>query len=93
MKKSNRELKLVWVASKINVGRNYKPGGTVMVAFEKQAKRVIQQGIDDFGRWSWVAFVGEDNRVILIMSIYQYCKNSTSPQRKIAYYQQEIMGL
>ena len=45
-----------------------------MVACEKRARRVIQQGIDDLGGWSWRTFNGEDNKVILAMSIYQCCK-------------------
>ena len=76
---SDRASKLVWGASRIDVGSEYKPGGTAVVAFRKIARRVIQQGIDDLGRWSWMAFEGEDNRVILIMSIYQCCKNPTNP--------------
>ena len=70
--------KSVWGASGINVGSDYKPGGTAVVAFRKTAIRVIQQGIDDLGRWSWMAFEGED-KVILIMSIYQCCKSTTKP--------------
>ena len=45
-----------------------------MVAFKKIVRRAIQQRIDDLGRWSWMAFEGEDNEVILSMSIYQCCK-------------------
>ena len=41
-----------------------------MVAFGKTTTRVIQQGIDDLERWSWRAFKRENNKVILIMSIY-----------------------
>ena len=90
-KKSDKESKSVWGASEINIGNDYKPGGTAMAAFGKIIRRVIQQGIDDLGRWSWIAFKGEDNKVILIMSIYQCCKNPTNPQRKTAYHQQETM--
>ena len=50
-----------------------------MVASGKTSRRKIQQGIDDLGRWSWMVFKGEDNKVILIMSIYQCCKNPTNP--------------
>mmetsp|Transcript_56991 Transcript_56991/g.64451 ORF Transcript_56991/g.64451 Transcript_56991/m.64451 type:complete len:119 (-) Transcript_56991:2-358(-) len=39
-----------------------------------------------------MAFKGEDNKVILIMIIYQCCKNSTNPQGKTAYHQHEIMS-
>ena len=88
-KKSDRASKSVWGFSEINVGNDYKPGGTAMVAFGKTVRRVIQQGIDDLGRWSWMAFEGADNKVILIMSIYQCCKNPTNPQGMTAYHQQE----
>ena len=81
-KKSDRASKSVWGASEINVGNDYKPGGTAMVAFGKTAKRVFKQGIDDLGRWSWMAFEGVDNKVILIMSIYQCCKNQTNHKER-----------
>ena len=90
-KKSVRASKPLWGASRINVGSEYKPGGTAVVAFGKTVRRVIQQGIDDPDRWSWMAFEGEDNRVILIMSIYQGCKNPTNPQGKTSFRQQETM--
>ena len=85
------ESKSVWGASRIDVGSEYKPGGTAVVAFGKIARRVIQQGIDDLGRWSWMVFEGEDNRVILVMSIYQCCKNPTNLQGKTAFHHQETM--
>ena len=44
---------------------------------------------DDLGRWSWMAFEGKDNKEILIMSIYQCCKNQINPLRKTTYHQQE----
>ena len=78
-KKSDRASKSIWGASELNVGNDYKSGCTLMVDFGKTVRRVIQKGIDDLGRWSWMAFKGEDNKVILIMSIYQCCKNYTNP--------------
>ena len=39
----------MWGASRIDVGSEYKPGGTAVVAFGKTARRVIQQDIDDRG--------------------------------------------
>ena len=81
----------MWGASEINVGSYYKPGGTAVVAFRKVTRRVIKQVIGDLGRWSWMAFEGGDNKVILIMSIYQCCKNPTNPQGKTAFHQQETM--
>ena len=42
-KKSDRASNPVWGANEINVGNDYKPGGTAMVAFGKTARRVIQQ--------------------------------------------------
>ena len=38
-----------------------------------------------------MAFEGADNKVILIMSIYQCCRNPNNPQEKTAYHQQETM--
>ena len=36
-----------------------------------------------------MAFEKEDNKAILIISIYQCCKNPTNPQGKTVYHQQE----
>ena len=83
-KKSDRVSKSGWGASEIIVDNDYKPGGTAIVAFGKTTRRVIQHGIDDLGRWSWMAFEGEDNKVILIISNYQCCKKPTNPQGKTA---------
>ena len=90
-KKSDRASKTVLGSSRIDVGSEYKPGGTSIVAFEKTARRVIEQGMDELGRWSWMAFEGEDNKVILVMSIHQCCKNPTNPQGKTVFHQQETM--
>ena len=38
-----------------------------------------------------MAFEGADDKIILIMSIYQCCKNPTNPQGKTAYHQQETV--
>ena len=38
-----------------------------------------------------MALEGAVNKVILIMSIYQCCKNPTNPQGKTAYHQQKTM--
>ena len=38
-----------------------------------------------------MAFKGENNKVILILSIYLCCKNPTNPQGKTAYHKQETM--
>ena len=51
-KKRDKASKLVWGVSEINVGNEYKPSGTAMVAFGKTARKVIKQGIDDLGWWS-----------------------------------------
>ena len=64
-------------ASEINVGNDYKPGCTAIVAFGKTARRVIQQGIDDLGRWFWMAFEREDNKVMLIIIIYHCCRSQS----------------
>ena len=64
-----------------------------MIAFDKTARRVIKQGYNEIGQWSWMVFEGEKNKVILVMSIYQRCKNPTNPTGKAAYHQQETMLL
>ena len=56
----------MWGENEINVDNDYKSGGTAMVAFRQIARRVIQQEIDDLGKWSWMAFKGTYNKGILI---------------------------
>ena len=90
-KKSDPTSKSVWGSSTVNVGGDYKPGGTAIVAFGKTARRVIKQGTDDLGRWTWMALEGADNTAILIMSIYQSCRNPTNPQGRTAHHQQEVL--
>ena len=66
----DRSSKSVWGASKIDVGGNYKLGRTGMIAFGKTAQQIIEQGYDEMGWWSSIVFEGEENKVILITSIY-----------------------
>ena len=73
------------------MGGDSKPGGTAVVAFGKTVRRVIKQGTDDLGRWTWMALEGADNTVILVMSIYQSCRNPTNPQGRTAHHQQEVL--
>lgn len=70
---------------------DYKPGGTKRITFGKTARRIIIQGFDDLGRWSWMAYEGEANIIVLTISIYQYCKQPTNPTGITAYHQQETI--
>ena len=82
-----RSVKAVWSASTCTVETEYKPGSTEIIAFGKTARIIIKQGFDDMGCYSWMAFEGETNKVVLIISIYQCCKQPINPTGIIAYHQ------
>jgi hypothetical protein len=69
----------------------FKPGGTAIVAMGKTAGRVKKSGMDSMGRWTYQLLDGKRGKDILIVSVYQCCRQPTNPNGVIAYHQQEIM--
>ena len=80
-----------WSSSQVPVATDYKPGGTGIVNFDRTASRVKRQGTDDMGRWAYTLLDGKGDKDVLIMSIYQVCKDPTNPSGITAYHQQEMM--
>lgn len=55
----------------------YKPGGTITYVRGNWAGRVISQGQDELGRWSYVICEGKKGRKILFLTFYRVCKKTT----------------
>ena len=87
----DKSAKSVWSASTWNVPTDYKPGGTGIITFGKTARRIINQGIDDLGRWSWMIYKREANIVVFVVSIYQCCKLPTNKTGITTYHQQQTI--
>ena len=90
-KSMDRSSKAVWGTSLFTTDSNYKPGGTAIVTRGKTAGRVKKSGSDKLGRWTYQLLDGQGNKDILIVSIYQCCKQPTNPGGHTAYHQQEVL--
>jgi hypothetical protein len=69
----------------------FKPGGSAIVTMGRTAGRVKKSGVDSMGRWTYQALNGKGGKDILIVSVYQCCKQPTNSKGITAYHQQEIM--
>jgi hypothetical protein len=79
-KAMNRQARSVWGTSHVIVDNKsaFKPGGTAIVALGKTAGRVKKAGIDSMGRWTYQLLDGKGGKDILIVSVYQCCKQPTN---------------
>lgn len=63
--------------SAIAAPKMYKPGGTCMAVTGKWTGRIDKFQSDDvLGRWTSARLTGKHGRKVIIMTIYQVCKNS-----------------
>ncbi len=52
----------------------YKPGGTITMAMNNWTSRVVTKGHDTYlGRWSYLEFVGKQDKRLIVMSSYCVC--------------------
>jgi len=52
----------------------YKPGGTMLLTLDPWTSRVIDRGTDStLGRWSYMEFVGKQNKRVIVVSGYRVC--------------------
>ena len=57
-----------------------QPGGTMSMAIETTASKVIDSGKDiNMGRWSWITLQGKNGICTTIISGYQPCRNTSTP--------------
>jgi hypothetical protein len=89
----NRQARAVWGTSQVVVDNEsaFKPGGSVIVTMGRTAGRVKKAGVDSMGRWAYQVLDGKVGKDILIVSVYQCCKQPANSKGITAYQQQEIM--
>ena len=87
----DNEAKAIWGSGTIPTESVFKSGGTGIITFGKTAGRVKEQGADELGRWTFQLLDGKGDKDILIVSIYQCCKNPTNKNGITAYHQQRLM--
>ena len=87
----DKDAKATWGSGNIPTESVFKPGGTGIVTFGKTGGRVKEQGADDLGRWTYQLLDGKGDKDILIVSVYQCCKNPTNTMGITAYHQQRLM--
>jgi len=52
----------------------YKPGGTLALAMNHWTSREVKKGTDMYlGRWSFIEFVGKQDKRLIVMSGYRVC--------------------
>ena len=56
--------------------RYYKPGGTLMGSQGSITARIIDQGSDSLGRWSFQLMNCKNNKKLLVVAAYQVCKQA-----------------
>ena len=52
----------------------WKPGGTLLGVAGRWASRVMNQGSDPLGRWSWMELRGKAGMVLRVYSAYRVCQ-------------------
>jgi hypothetical protein len=90
-KRIDKSSRSIWGTSQIPADSDYKPGGTAIISKGKIAGRVKKCGRDNLGRWTYQLLDGQGEKDILIVSIYQCCKQPTNPGKTTAYHQQIVL--
>ena len=91
LRQIDKKAKAVWNSSTKSSTNEYKAGGTSICTFGNTAGRVKKHGEDKLGRWCWQILEGSKRRDILVVSVYQCCKNPTNKHGSTAYHQQEAL--
>jgi hypothetical protein len=88
-----RQAMSVWGTSEVEVDNEsaYKLGGSGIITMGQTAGQVQKSGVDSMGRWTYQVLDGKGDKDILIVSVYQCCKQPTNSKGITAYHQQEIM--
>jgi hypothetical protein len=89
----NRQPRAVWGSSQVVVDNEsaFKPGGSAIATMGRTAGRVKKSGVDSMGRLTYQVLDGKGGKYILIVSVYQCCKQPTNLKGITAFHQQEIM--
>ena len=89
LNKSFERGKLVLSSSSITTENEYKPGGTMIVGHDDIVGRMVANGTDRMGRWSWTKLSGCRGKRINFIVVYQVCSRPTNKTGITAYHQQE----
>jgi hypothetical protein len=81
-KKCRKAVTSVFQHAKISTSSSRKrivtakqPGGTVTIGVDNFIGRIFETGCDkEFGRWSYMKASGRNARAIVILTVYQVCK-------------------
>ena len=74
----DQKAKAIWNSGTIPTESEFKPGGTSVITFGKTAGQVKEQGTDPLGRWTYQLLDGKGDTDILIIIVYQCCKQPTN---------------
>jgi len=73
-RRSSPQIKIATATSKEKSSDWYKPGGTLLLALNQWTSRVVKYGNDQhLGRWSYLKFVGKNEKRLIILSGYRVC--------------------
>ena len=75
IRKHTEHSRIVFGSSSISTarGRAYKPGGTLEVTQGRTTGRVVKQGQDPMGRWTYQVFSCRGHRTLTVITAYQVC--------------------
>ncbi len=73
-----------WQRARLNLASSpipftgtWKPGGTGIMSTESITGRITATGADEWGRWSYHTFQGQNRRSVTIISVYQVVEKFT----------------
>ena len=77
--------KMTTSTSSISLNRrsNFKPGGTLIATQGHTCGRVIHQGRDNLGRWSYQVLSCKNRRTLTIVSAYQVCQQQIVTNNRV----------
>lgn len=81
-----------WTTSYTTSKSEFKPGGTGIISVGKVTSRVRSTGYNRMGRWSYQILEGKGKKKILIVRVYNCCKDETQRDgTNTAFFQQKVM--
>ena len=70
----DRKVPLTSASSSVPSQNFYKPGGTMIMTVGNYSGRVLKQGADPLGRWSYQYLSCKENKCIVAIIAYQMCQ-------------------
>ena len=79
----DKKVKVKTSSSSIKATSSYKPGGTMIMTVGNYAGRVIDDGNDSRGRWSFQTLSCKNGRNIVVISAYQTCFQTIREKNRV----------